>query len=159
MSKVIRHLIALLALLAQTLTSAAALSAMPAGAGLTELVICGESGAEKIWLDANGAEVPGAPVAPAAHDCLNCLICCGFDSTLGADGAQVEVWAVTGAVPDGPAYAEPAVLSRPWLVARPRGPPCGKPLENILTFRLEFGQFWPGQAVALRGQPKKDARN
>jgi hypothetical protein len=152
MLRVLRHLIALVAVLAQTLVGTAAMSAAYSGAGPTAMVICGESGAETVWLDASGTPTP------APHDCLSCLVCSAFDTVHGADGAQALIWSGLGTAAEGPAFANPVPHSRPWLAARPRGPPSDKSLNAILLRRLEFGQIRPGQSVSLRGQPKKDAR-
>lgn len=72
MFRILPHFCRLLLVLALTFGSAGAMP-IANGGNLTPMVICGEDGAQTIWLDASGA--PSKP----EHDCCKCHICVSFN--------------------------------------------------------------------------------
>lgn len=123
---------------------------------VTEMVICGDGGAQPIRLDARGN-----PVDPGqCCDCLQCLtLAAGLPQSLPPPTPSQVL------LPPQPLRAQPALpLAQRHLRPVPRGPPLARPgMDSVSQARLspaalEFGQVPRGKAVARTGQTTEVAR-
>jgi hypothetical protein len=152
----LRPLLCLVAALALTL-SGVALAAATVHGPVTEMVICGDGGAETIRLDARGNPVKGNQCC----DCLDCL----------AMAASLPIPALPGATLPAAVTASPAlpVAQRPGplpcLAPLPRGPPAATPLPCVLPpqaglfhVALDQTQVPRGKAMPKTGHTHEVAR-
>jgi hypothetical protein len=149
------HLVLLAVALALALVPAA-VAARTVHGPVTEMVICGDAGAQTIRLDAQGN-----PVEPGqCCDCLDCLVLvAGLPLSAALPGADLR------ALP-APAVTDLSVLPLPLRHLRPapRGPPLASPASDSLSqarlspAALELGQVPRGKAVARTGRTEWVAR-
>ncbi len=153
-----------LLILLTVLSLAGNAAAVPAATGVTQMVICGETGAETIWLDANGTPTE------QPTDCCSCSDCLVSTAVCLPDPVSVpHLIAVAITRPPVTCQEPPHALSR--LVPQPRGPPvqgasdvlaaCARTeplLRRIAHAPLDFDHVMRGQSVAGRRAIPEDAR-
>ncbi len=128
----------------------------------TMMVICGESGATTVWLDASGQPVQ-PPDCGTCPDCLSAAATPDLPAVFLFSAPQLRaparVWMPEPAQPLAVAHLRPV----------PRGPPAPAPMavgpnDAVRSFRatapapLEFGQVRRGQSVTDRRATTEDAR-
>lgn len=128
----------------------------------TMMVICGESGATTVWLDASGKPVQ-SPDCSTCPDCLSAAatpdLPAAFQLSAPQPRAPSRIWLPEPALPLAVAHLRPV----------PRGPPAPAPMavgpnDAVRSFRaiapapLEFGQVRRGQSVTDRRATTEDAR-
>lgn len=131
---------------------------------LTQMVICGETGAETIWIDASGTPVK------APHDCDICLKCNAFNDATDKPRGFVQIWRLPRLMavilPSTPILPQPHAQMHP----DPRGPPAalaGKarrrttltPLRQAAPEVLELCQAYGTQPLPSAWQSAEDTRS
>lgn len=128
--------------------------AMGAG-GATMQVICGDAGAETIWLDASGAPVDKGEDCRACPDCLSPDVASGGLVVAFLPAPPPPAPALmplpTDALPLAPAYIRPIPRGPPALATGARGPnDAVRSFRAIAPATLEFRQARRGQSVTDR---------
>lgn len=156
MSSLLRPLLCLVAALALTL-SGVTLAAATVHGPVTEMVICGDGGAETIRLDARGNPVDGDQCC----DCMDCLTMAAALPTALPPGATLP--AAVAVNPALPVAQLPG--PRPSLSPQPRGPPVAAPLACVLPpqvglfhVALDQTQVQRGKAMPKTGHTHEVAR-
>lgn len=157
MHLILRQIVLLMLTLSLGLFGATASANAAGSAGLVQMVICADAGAQTIWLDGEGN-----PADPAMTDCCNCDLCHAADPVLAPPrpfGWQACPPARAAILP-APKQAAPAVEmaaplprgppQRIWIVAEGRIPAAPLPVARRVPASLEFGQVMHGQIVSDR---------
>lgn len=139
----LRPLLCLVAALALALSGVAVAAATVHGP-VTEMVICGDGGAETIRLDARGNPVKGNQCC----DCLDCLTMAAALPTPAMPRATLPAAVtVTAALP---VAQLPGPL--PCPAPLPRGPPTATPLPCVLPAQAGLFRAALDQTQVLRGK-------